>query len=247
MTNGILFLFGFYDTPSSLFVNVARSLEHGLGDFESVATLNGAEKAGPITFVTSGADLLDLDQQSVAIAIERDVFDGLGVAAFLAFHPEFLAGAAPKMGLAGGDGFFQGSSVHPRHHQNAASAGFLHDGGNEAVGVKFQFVVKAHFSSTHFKRKLANLNEKVERPRLKQGKATAPGHESRERSESGGKVAYPPRHRGGYSFSETGLALPPREFMRVFFDRLMLLRQKGDRDRPHTTIADQAIFANSAS
>ena len=66
------------------------------------------------------ANLLDLDEQGVAVAIERDVFDGLGVAAFLAFHPEFLAGAAPEVGFAGGDGFFERSAIHPRHHQDAA-------------------------------------------------------------------------------------------------------------------------------
>ena len=47
------------------------------------------------------------DQQRVAVAIERDVFHGLGVAAFLALHPVFLARAAPEVRLAGLDGVFQ--------------------------------------------------------------------------------------------------------------------------------------------
>jgi len=161
MTNGIQVLFDFYDTPSFLAVNISGRFKHGLGGFEGIASVNGTEETGSITLVTGGADLLDLDEQRVAVAIERDIFYGLGVAAFLAFHPEFLAGAAPEMGFAGGDGFFEGSAIHPRHHQDAAGAGFLHNGGNEAVGVKFQFVVKGHFSSTQSKRKLEDLNEKV--------------------------------------------------------------------------------------
>ena len=162
MTNGLQFLFESQNTLFLLFVNIAGGFELRLGDFEPVAAVDGTEETGLITFVASGADLLDLNQQGVAVAIERDVFYGLSMAAFLAFHPEFLAGAAPKMGLAGGDGFFERSAVHPRHHQDATGAGFLHDGGNEALGVKFQFVVKGHFSSAQSKRKLKELNEKVE-------------------------------------------------------------------------------------
>jgi len=67
------------------------------------------------------------------------------VAAFLAFHPEFLAGPAPEVGFGSGDGFFEGSAIHPRHHQHAAGALFLHDGGNQSTRVEFQFVVKGHF------------------------------------------------------------------------------------------------------
>jgi len=162
MTNGFPILSDAYDTISFLFVNIARRFEHGLGDFKGVAAFDRAKETGLVTFVAGGADLLDLDEQRVAIAIERNVFDGLGVAAFLAFHPEFLTGAAPKMRFARGNGFFERSAIHPRHHQDATGAGFLHDGGNEALGVKFQFVVKGHFSSAQSKRKLKELNEKVE-------------------------------------------------------------------------------------
>ena len=43
------------------------------------------------------------EQQRVAIAVKRNVADQLRVAARLALHPEFLAGATPKMCLAGFD------------------------------------------------------------------------------------------------------------------------------------------------
>ena len=51
----------------------------------------GTEETGLVALVTCGAVLLDLDQQRVAIAIERDVFHDLCVTAFLALHPELLS------------------------------------------------------------------------------------------------------------------------------------------------------------
>ena len=128
-----------------LTVNLLRLLQLRFGDFEILAVaVHRAEKAGTITFVARRADLLDLNQQHVGVAIERDVFHGLRVAAFLAFHPEFLARAAPEMRLAGGDGAFQRGAVHPRHHHHTAGFLFLDDRGNQALGVKFQFVVETH-------------------------------------------------------------------------------------------------------
>src|SRR5207249_10718603 len=94
--------------------------------------------------MTGGADLFDLNQERVAVAVERDVLDLLHMAASLAFHPELPARAAPEIGLAGFDGFFKRSAVHPGHHQNAARFLFLNNGGNQAVRVEFQLVVKAH-------------------------------------------------------------------------------------------------------
>lgn len=95
--------------------------------------------------MTSRADLFDLNQQRVAVAIERDVFHRLRVAAYLAFHPEFLARPTPEMRLARLDGFLQRSAIHPRHHQDAPGGLLLHDGGNQAVRSEFQFFVKAHW------------------------------------------------------------------------------------------------------
>jgi len=132
-----------FELLTFLFVNLFRRLQLRLGDFEA-AIFDRAEKARLITFVARRAGLLDLDEQHVAVAIERDVLDGLRVAALLALHPEFLARAAPEIRLAGGDGFFQRRAVHPREHQHALGFVFLHDGGNQTLRVKFQFVVKAH-------------------------------------------------------------------------------------------------------
>ena len=103
-------------TSPFLLIHLPRRLQLRLGDFET-AVFDRAEKTRLITFVARRAGLLDLDEQHVAVAIERDVLDGLRVAAFLALHPEFLARAAPKMRLARGDGAFERRAVHPRHHQ----------------------------------------------------------------------------------------------------------------------------------
>src|SRR5208283_6068272 len=74
----------------------------------------------------------------------RDVFDLLNMAAGLALHPEFLPRAAPEMGLAGLNRAFQRGAVHPRHHQHPPRLLLLHNRRDETIGIKLQFVVKAH-------------------------------------------------------------------------------------------------------
>ena len=93
------------------------------------------------------ADLFHLDQQRVAIAIKRHIFDRLRVPARFAFHPKFLARAAPEMRLARRDGLLQRRAVHPRHHQHAAGFLFLDDRWNQTVAVKFQLIVKTHLAA----------------------------------------------------------------------------------------------------
>src|ERR1700744_5858216 len=130
---------------SFLFVDVFRLLQLRFGDLESFPlAFNRTEKAGLITFVTCGANLLDLDEQYVAITIERDVFDRLCVAAFFALHPKFLARTAPEMRLAGGDGTLKRRAVHPREHHHPPGFVLLNDGWNQTIGVKFQLVIETH-------------------------------------------------------------------------------------------------------
>jgi hypothetical protein len=124
-------------------------LQLRLGDFET-AIFDRAEKARLITFVARRAGLLDLDEQHVAVAIKRDILDGLRVAAFFAFHPEFFPRAAPEMRLAGFDGFFERRAVHPREHHDALGFIFLNDGGNQTVRVKLQLVVETHANNLRF-------------------------------------------------------------------------------------------------
>ena len=119
--------------------------------FDVAVAFHRSEEARLVALVTGCADLFDLNEQRVAVAIERDVLHRLGVAAGLAFHPEFLAGAAPEMSPAGRDCFFQRGAVHPRHHQHAAGGLFLDDGRDQAVGIKFQLVVKTHICCPAYK------------------------------------------------------------------------------------------------
>src|SRR4051812_34195741 len=120
---------------SSFFsIDVSRRFELGFGDLESSAVaFDRAEETGLITFVTGGADLVDLDQERVAVAIEGDVLDLLRVAARLALHPELLPRPAPEMGLAAREGLLQGRAIHPGHHEDATGLLLLDNGGNESV------------------------------------------------------------------------------------------------------------------
>ena len=78
-------------TSSLLLINLFRLLQLRFSNFKSFAlAFDGAEETGLVTLVARRADLLDLNEQHVAVAIKSDVFDRLGVTAFFAFHPEFL-------------------------------------------------------------------------------------------------------------------------------------------------------------
>src|SRR5436189_6483342 len=97
--------------------------------------------------MASSADLLDLYEQGVAITIQRDVFDRLGVAAAFSLHPELLTRAAPKVCFASGNRFLERGPVHPGHHENPPRSEFLDDSRDQAVGIELQFVVKRHSRS----------------------------------------------------------------------------------------------------
>jgi hypothetical protein len=88
--------------------------------------------------VAGCAYLLDLDKQNILIAINRDRFDVLKVAAGLAFEPELIAAAAEEMRFAALDRFFKRLAVHPRHHENLPGGRILNDGGDQAAGIEFE-------------------------------------------------------------------------------------------------------------
>src|SRR5437899_9527113 len=90
-----------WPSGSLLPVNVAGRLELRFGDFEACTfAFDRAEETRLVSFVTRRADLFDLNQQRVAVTIERDVLDLLRVTTAFALHPEPLTGATPEMGLA---------------------------------------------------------------------------------------------------------------------------------------------------
>src|SRR5690606_7581358 len=85
-----------------------------------------------------GADLVDLYEDRVAVAVQRDRLDPLLVAGGLALHPVLLAAARPVGAAPGGEGAVQGLVVHPAEHEHLAGVVLLGDGGHEAVGVALQ-------------------------------------------------------------------------------------------------------------
>ena len=75
-----------------LAVKLCGRLELRLGGLKGLTlAFDRAEETRFIAFVAGRAGLLHLDEQTVAVAVEGDILDGLRIAAFLALHPEFLA------------------------------------------------------------------------------------------------------------------------------------------------------------
>jgi hypothetical protein len=71
------------------------------------------------------ADLVDLEQDRVGVAVDEGGPDSLDVAALFTLLPEPLATAAVVDGFAGGDGRGPGRAVHVREHEYAACRGVL--------------------------------------------------------------------------------------------------------------------------
>ena len=99
-----------------------------------------AIEATVIAFVTSAANLIDADQDSVFIAIGKDGFNQGKVAAGFALKSKASAAAAEGVDLAGLDGFFECFLIHPKQDQNLAGFVVLNDGRDQAGGVPFEAV-----------------------------------------------------------------------------------------------------------
>lgn len=101
------------------------------------------EEATAVTGVTGADGLLDFEQEHIPVAIHKPAHDPLEVAAGFALQPELLAGPAPVVHEPGFECLLQGFVIEPGEHQNTpggviAAGRFLHDGGNESVGCKFE-------------------------------------------------------------------------------------------------------------
>src|SRR6266545_6042697 len=95
------------------------------------------EEARALSGVAGAATLLLHDEEEhIAIAVVVRLADVLAIARGLSLAPVLLAGTAPEPRAAGLEGLAQGLGVHPGHHQHAAGARLLHDGGHEAVAVE---------------------------------------------------------------------------------------------------------------
>src|SRR5689334_12879226 len=116
-----------------LFVDNFR-VEHALGNHFPVSSGALAKKAALVAFVAgSAADLVDLQQERVVVAIDKRVLDFLKISRLLAFEPRAFAGAAVIMRLAGFLGFFPRFLVHVGDHQHFTRLMVLHDHRHQAV------------------------------------------------------------------------------------------------------------------
>src|SRR5262249_55868456 len=81
--------------------------------------------------VACDPDLIDLDEERVAVAVESDGPHVLVVPSGLALHPLVAPAAGPVRGGAGGEGTPQRRPGHPREHEDLTAVVLLDDRGHE--------------------------------------------------------------------------------------------------------------------
>src|SRR5262249_29647579 len=114
-------------------VDLGRILQHGV-DLDPLAALELPVEARLPPGVTGyAADLLDLQQHHVFVAIEPDRPHALHVAGLLPFAPELSARARPVVCLAGLRRPAERFAVHPRDREDPAARDLLRHRGHEAV------------------------------------------------------------------------------------------------------------------
>src|SRR5688572_3525644 len=84
---------------------------------------------------SGAADLIDLQQNRVVVAVDESISYFLEVARLLAFEPKPLAGTAVIVRFAGLLGLLPRLFVHISNHQHVARFIVLHDHGNQAVSL----------------------------------------------------------------------------------------------------------------
>src|SRR5215218_8372952 len=75
---------------------------------------------------------MDLDQHSVAIAVQPHLADPLPVTTGLTLDPVLIPTAGEESGAAGRQGLVQGQIVHPSHRQDLSGAVVLDDGRDQS-------------------------------------------------------------------------------------------------------------------
>ena len=90
-------------------------------------------EAGVGAGVAGGPELLDLDQQGIAVAVERRPAHVLAVSAGVALAPVLLPAARPEGHPALGEGAAQRLGVHVAEHQHLAGVVLLDDRGQQPV------------------------------------------------------------------------------------------------------------------
>lgn len=84
----------------------------------------------------AAAELFDLEDDGVLVAVETDILHNLVFAGGLALVPDFLATAAVINGFAEGDGHLQALSVHVGEHEGLVRFVIERHRGDQAMLVK---------------------------------------------------------------------------------------------------------------
>ena len=113
-----------------------------------------AEEAAGVTGVAGGsADLLDLEDHSIFIAVNEDLVDDLDVAGAFALVPQLLAGAGEVDTVTGFQSFVPGLFVDVGEHEDLSGLVILGDGGNQTAAfgkIKFYHMSISFSELFHF-------------------------------------------------------------------------------------------------
>src|SRR6478735_6160149 len=102
-----------------------------------------AVEARPGPGVAGRADLVDPDQQRIAVAVHGERLDPLHVPGGVSLAPVLLAGARIERDAPAGQGAVQRLVVHPAQHQHLVGVELLDDGGHQAGAVALEGVRQA--------------------------------------------------------------------------------------------------------
>src|SRR6266568_3869383 len=95
-------------------------------------------ETGAVAGVAGPAGLVDLDQDGVAVAVQRDGLHELDMTGHLALDPVLLPAARPVGAAAGRQRAVQRLVVHPAEHQHLAGVELLRDRGEQPGRVPLQ-------------------------------------------------------------------------------------------------------------
>lgn len=113
-------------------------MEIGIDEVERIGGGDFAVEAAVTSCVASTcADLIDVEDEGILVAVGADFANFLDVSGGGAFVPDFLAGAGPVDGFAFFESELEGSGVHVGEHERLARFGVDGESGDEAVLIEF--------------------------------------------------------------------------------------------------------------